>query len=492
MAYIMMEKIWIEKIKKEENSRNAIYSYLAISISVFSLAIALIFSNYESIISSVWLFEATIMFYFFSKTKEYKIFWAWIVLMFIWIIKLFNLVDLVHSKDFMFLIPFSLIAISFILNLKFLDNIKETWNRVFHDILHILWIWTLAVLLVEIIPNTWHGWSILWITIFITITSIIYSYFNSKILKIFFIAIFTGFLFLQVWEFDSIKWKLERDNLNYLIILQYISTILLATSIIIWNKINKQKSLNNILNIILGLYLIIITSIYVYNIFNSTFAVTIYWWVTSSIILFYGIAKDIIKLRTIWLYLISLTTLKIFLYDIWYGLDDAISRVAALIILWILFIVISTRYTKKYWNNITKELSLDNLRSNTQPHPWIPSPYQEKETTESKKIKKEEKIDFKINKKIKDIDVSDIKSVQFIFLNQTINVRAINLIKIVKIVINTTWKTIFEKWELKGIYDYIKENYKTDLSKDNYNKILNLIETFVKEWGEVKLIKKED
>ncbi len=362
MWYMMIEKIWIEKIKNNDSSKNAIYSYIAISISVFSLAIALIFSNYESIISSVWLFEATIMFYFYSKMNDNKILWAWTVLFLIWIIKLFDLINLVHPKDFIFLIPFSIIAISLVLNLKFLDFVKEAEKRIFHDILHILWIWTLWFLLIEIIPSSWHGWSILWITIFLTISSIIYSYFNSKLLKIFYIIIFTLFLFLQTWEFDSIIWKLERDNLEYLVVLQYISTVLLWWAIIMWNKFNKQKSLNTTINIIFVLYLLIITSIYVYDIFNSTFAVTIYWWITSSIILFYWIVENKIKLRTIWLYLISLTTLKIFLYDIWYWLDDAISRVAALIILWVLFIIISTSYTKKYWNNITKELSLKNLK----------------------------------------------------------------------------------------------------------------------------------
>jgi hypothetical protein len=362
MWYIMMNKLWIKKIKSEESFKNVIYSYLAISISVFSLAIALIFSNYESIISSIWLFQATIMFYFFNKTKEIKIYIVWIVLFLIWILKLFTLIDIVNIKDFIFIIPFLLIAISLILNLKFLDQLKESSKRIFHDILHILWISILWILLVEIIPNTWYWWSILWITIFLTISSIIYSYFNSKILKIFYIIIFTWFLIFQIWEFDSIKWRLQYNNINYLIALQYISTMLLTWAIVIWNKINKQKSLNAFLNIVFSLYLLIITSMYVYDIFSSTFAVTIYWWITSSIILFYWIAKDKIKLRTIWLYLISLTTLKIFLYDIWYWLDDAISRVAALIILWVLFIIISTRYTKKYWNNITKELSFKNLK----------------------------------------------------------------------------------------------------------------------------------
>jgi hypothetical protein len=36
--------------------------------------VALVFSNHPEIISTIWLFEASILFYFFSKTKENKIF----------------------------------------------------------------------------------------------------------------------------------------------------------------------------------------------------------------------------------------------------------------------------------------------------------------------------------------------------------------------------------------------------------------------------------
>jgi len=488
MAYMMMDKIWIDKVKKDDSSKNVIYSYIWISISVFSLAIALIFSNYDSIVSAVWLFEATIMFYFFYKTKESKIFAAWIILFMIWVFKLFNLIDLVNSKDYIFLIPFTLVFISLVLNIKFLDSVKSIEKRVFHDILHILWIWTLAILLAEIIPSTWHGWSILWITIFIAIANLVYSYFNSNILKVFFIISFTWFLILQIWELDYTLYKIDWKNLEHLRVLQYISTAILWTSVILWNKINKSKWFNSTINIIFSIYLLIITSLYVYDIFDTTFAVTIYWWVTASILLFYGLSKDIIKLRTIWLYIVSLTALKIFLYDIWFGIDDAISRVVALIVIWILFIIISTRYTKKYWNNINKEFSIKNLtneKSKYSPDKKIVKPNKKPE------IKKQvtEKTNL-INKEIENIDVWNISSVQFIFKDETINIRAVNLVKIVKMVTDWYWKTKFYKYELKEIYSYIKNNYKSELSKTNYDKIISIIERFIKEWWEVKLVEK--
>ncbi|MFK7779655.1 MAG: DUF2339 domain-containing protein [Candidatus Gracilibacteria bacterium] len=361
MAYMMMNKIGIEKVKKDDSSKNIIYSYIGVSLSVFSLAIALIFSNYPEIVSAVWLFEATIMFYFYNKTMEVKIFVAGIILFMVGIFKLFNLIDLVNSKDFVFLIPFLLIAISLVLNVKFLDFVNNVGRRVSHDTLHILGVGILAILLLEIIPSTGHGWSILGITIFISISNIIYSYYNSKILKIFFIVGFTGFLLLQILGLDSILWKIDKDEIGYLRILQYLSTALLGMSVVLWNKINKQISLNIFVNLIFALYLLIITSLYVYDIFNTTFAVTIYWGITASVLLFNGIAKDKIKLRTVGLYLIILTSLKIFGYDIWFGIDDAISRVVALIFIGILFIIISTRYTKKYGNNISGEFNITNL-----------------------------------------------------------------------------------------------------------------------------------
>jgi hypothetical protein len=60
-------------VKTKINFRNIVYSYLFISISLFSLSIALVFSNNPEIISTVWLFEATILFYFYHQTKEDKI-----------------------------------------------------------------------------------------------------------------------------------------------------------------------------------------------------------------------------------------------------------------------------------------------------------------------------------------------------------------------------------------------------------------------------------
>ena len=498
LAYFMLNKIWIETIKKQEYSKNVLYTYLWVSISIFSLAIALIFSNYESVISAIWLFEATLMFYFFYKTKELKIFIAWIILFMIWIVSLSNLINIVKSNDFIFLTPFTLIFISFVYNIKFLDSEKSWVTRGFHDILHIWWMVILWILLLEIIPSTWHGWSTIWIAIFLLIVNFVYSYFNSNILKVFFIFIFTSFLMIQVEGLKGIYLKIDNEKIWFLRTLQYTSTLIIWIIVILWNKINKAKSFSFYINIIFSFYLLIITTQYIYDIFDTTFAVTIYWWVTASILIFYGIAKDIIKYRTVWLYLVSLTSLKIFLYDVWFWIDNAFSRVIAFIVIWILLIIISTRYTKKYWNNLKWEFKFSNFSSKKDINNITISSNNIKSEVKSSNDKSEIKsewqsdLSFLVNQRIKDIDVSEYRWIKF-YINEWSNfeIRAENVIKIIKMVTNDFKDNSFEKWELKDTYEFVIKNYKTELSKATYDKIIIVLSQFVEEWWRIEAILKK-
>ena len=176
----------------------------------------------------------------------------------------------------------------------------------------------------------------------------------------------------HIWKIDTIFWRLWQDNMSYLQILQYIVSWLIISNYFIWKahlkSPNKKRftdiNFNTIILIIVSIYAFIASNIYILDIFENIFwhfSLTIYWWIIASSLLFYGISKDIWKFRTIWLYFIVLTSAKIFLFDVW-QLGDTNSKVIAFMGLWILFITISTFYTKKYWNNIMKELSFDNLK----------------------------------------------------------------------------------------------------------------------------------
>lgn len=491
--HFLFNKFSISEIKNNINIKNSIYSYLAIAISLFSLAITLIFSKSDATISTIWLFEATVLFYIFKRTSEFKIYIAAIIIFMLWVFDLWNLVNVVKKSDFVFLLPFAIIFSSFILNIKNLDSYKEQSVRFSHDTLHMLWMILLWIMLYEIIPSTWHGWSIFWISIFLFILNTIYSYYNSYILKWFFILAFCIFMFDQIFTLEEIFRKIDNDKLSNLRVLEYISTFIIALSVYLWNKLNYSKFWNLFLNIFFWIYLLLITTIYVYDIFDTTFAITIYWWLSSSILLFSWISNDNIKLRTLWLYLIMLTSLKIFIYDIWlwYWIDDAMTRVIAFIVIWIMFIIISTRYTKKYWNNISKEFNLNNfVESKSEKNENKVEKLQK--NVEEKKEKYHKQIDKVINEKIKKIDVSEYRWVKFYVNNwDNFEIRAENLIKIVKLITKDFQDLEFKKWELRDTYNFVINNYETELSKATFDKIVNVLWQFVEKWGRVEPIIKK-
>ena len=470
LSSVMMNKLWIENIKTNQNKKNIVLSYLFISISLFSLAIALVFANNPEIISTVWLFEATILFYFFNQTKENKIWTLWIILFIIWILQLF---DLSASKwEFIFLIPLALVFMSFVLNLKYLDEIKSGALKIIHDIFHILWIWIIWVLLLDIIPSSWHGWSMFGVSLFILILWILYSKFSSGILKLFFIICLSFFTFGQFEDLWRVLRNIDRDNLSYLRILQYAAYLVISVTVYLWNKQNITSYYNRFINSVFTLYTLAIISYFVVDIFVTTFAITIFWWVIASMILFYWINKDSIKLRTIWLYLLALVLSKIFIYDIWY-LDDAVTRIIALMIIWVLLIMISLQYTSKYWNNLKWEFDFKNLSQDTKTD----------NSSEKKHI---------VNQHIEDIDISYIEAVKF-YPNQwkSFTSKAKNLKKIVKMILEEKPSGTFDPSELYDTYNYIVNNYKSELSKRDFDMINSAIQDFVKKWWKVE-VKKAD
>lgn len=479
LSFIFIWSIWFENIKKEDSYKNSLYGYLFVSISIFSIAIALIFSKSPEVISLIWLFEATILFYFFGKTKETKIFnWA-IVLFIIWIVKLLELENYVEKWDLMFLVPIALIIISFVLNIKYIDFLENGFKKNLHDIIHIIWMIVVATIIVKIVPQTNHGWSTLWIASFVGISGLIYNDFKSHLLKIFFVVLLLFFTLEQISSFDYITYKLQEDNLRNLITLQYLSTVIITAIVVYWNKFNNISIYNKTLNGITLVYLLIIISTYIYDIFNNTFAITIFWWIISIYLLIRWIGSDKIKLRTIWLYLLTLVLSKIFLYDIWYWLDNAVSRVIVFIILWILLIFVSTRYSKKYWNNLVWEFNLNNLNSDIK-----------EEKTKTQTNTKREMSNEEITSQIKKIDLKWINWASFkINWKISFSTKSKNILQIIVYVLEKTWLTEFEANELKPFYDFITSHYISDLSTRDLNTVQNAFKTFVEAGWEVILKK---
>lgn len=507
-AYFIANKLWIENIKSDENLKNIIYNFLWISISLFSVSVAFVFANHPEIITTTWLFEATILYFFYSKNWSKKIYTAATVLFIIWLTKFWVLVDVVRSQEYFFLISFIVILSSFLLNLKFINTLsknKEWWHNI-HHIWHVIWMIIMWILLLEIIPSTWTGWSIIWISIFITLLWSFYAKFNFNFLKRVFILIISLVAIFHIYEIESIFRILERRDLNILKILQYTTTFVLISNIFIWKKLNNtiSKWFNKVLIIILSIYSFIISNMFIIDLFGDIFGyftLTIYWWLIAASLLVYGIQRDITKYRTVWLYFLTLTSAKIFLFDVW-QIWETNSRVAVFAILWVIYIIISTLYTKRFWNNLLWEFRLSNLKDQSEQDSSKINKEVERIKKNSKK-QEEKKVEKKvesteinsdqiINKSIKDIDISDIKAVNFIFKDwSNIKIRAISTVKISKLIINELdWLQKFKAWELEDIFKYVKLNYKSELSKDNYEKIIKILSKFVKEGWEVELINK--
>jgi hypothetical protein len=97
----------------------------------------------------------------------------------------------------------------------------------------------------------------------------------------------------------------------------------------------------------------------------------------------------------------------------------------------------------------------------------------------------EKKIDT-LNDRVSSIDIGNVTKVIFdICTKEKITIESKNLIKIAKLVVNKMKKNIFEPKELQNIYEYVVSNYKSELSPEDYKKILQIMKDFVEFGGEV-------
>lgn len=474
-----------DSLIKNEDKKNAIFWYLWVSISLFSIAILIIFSDKPAIVASLWFFESTILMFFYSRIKDIKIYIWTLVLFLIWIFKysifIGNLGTWNFYNDAYQLIPIIAIFISFILNLKFLEKTSEE-TRIFHDILHIIamimvWIWVM-----KIVPHSWHGFSIFAISIVLLIVWFCYNLFASKTLVYTFTLTLIFYFIYHILSLDTVFYKLERDSLTQLKYLQYLTVAIPGVGLYFLSKYKwKLSSVKNILLVWFMIYLFIITSMFVLDISrmfddkqkSNVFSITIYWAIWAYAYISNWINRDNKKRRTIGLYILTLVIIKIFCFDIIFWINNQMLRIVALMFVGWLMIYISMLYSRKYSGNLLSEFNFSNLKSDL----W---------DIEDNEQKSSNKPNFLINKKISDIDTGDVTMVIFELNNgKNIKIKSKNLIKIAKLVENNLWKTEFQKNELKNIYTYILNNYQSELKPDDYKKIVEAMKEFVEEGGKL-------
>lgn len=94
-----------------------------------------------------------------------------------------------------------------------------------------------------------------------------------------------------------------------------------------------------------------------------------------------------------------------------------------------------------------------------------------------------------VNKQIDQIDVWDKNAVKLTFnWWKKATIRTKNLVKIWKIIIDQNKKNYFKPWELKEFYENFKLNYERQLSKKDYDRVIELLDIFVLEGWIIELI----
>lgn len=358
VSYFQVIRFWYETIQKEVLLQNTLYNFLAISVSLFNIAIILIFSDHSYVLALFWLFESAIVLFFFTKVHDIKVAIAWIIFMALGIGEFWNVSDsLILSKNYFYLLPCAFAFWAFAINTYHTRTLQNWLTKDIHDILHV---WAIVILLFTIgaiFSKDLH--TILAFALIFIWLWIFYKKYNSKILDFGFLTIFIFLLCIHIWEYTSsflwAHWLSFQEN-----IIHYCISIIFTiwAYLYAWSWVKKSQL---ILLVATCLYLFIITSLYIYQIFPNTFSITLYWWILAFTLLSQGISRDKIALRTLGLYLITLMCLKILFIDIGSAISDNIIKVVAFIAVWIMLIIISTMYSRKYGNNLKWEFDITNF-----------------------------------------------------------------------------------------------------------------------------------
>jgi len=354
-------EIWM-KNTPDSLEKNMVLTYAFSALSIFTLSLPFIFPNNKEVISTLWLLETSMLLYFFHALKEYKIYIVSMILMFIGVVQMASYVNQLIPSEYFALIPIGIMTALLYVNTQTLKAYVGNTIRIPYDIIQALMVGMILTMLSNIAPLDSLGVPHIFTTVFFVLLWFIYSLGSSVIQKWIFIVMFWILALGHVSEIENILYNISnQENVLYLL-LQYITSIMIIG---LWIGMTKyvfawhQKIAFSIISFLYGF---IISTIYIYDIFATTFAVTIYWWTLAFVSLIYGISHEIIRYRTLGLYILSLTLWKILLYDIWIGFDNPIVRVWALMVVGILMIIISMMYSKKYGNNLVWEFEIKNLK----------------------------------------------------------------------------------------------------------------------------------
>ena len=462
-----------------EWQKNLIYGIFAIPISLFSLAVAIVFSGSPSIVAAVWILESSIFAFMYGKMRNTPLLLASLVLLIIGLIRLVPFFDTIHAGDWILLVPLAVIAASLFVWVRALTPRSHALTGLY-DILHILGILAVGSALIEIIPHSPFGWSILGGSIFVLIATFLYRKVDGPILSTWLAVLICGFFFYHFGRMDGLR----KDLLPVLI--QLIGLAIVYFSSYVFMRHHEYGRWTFFFASVLT---IIITSLYVNDITQTVFAVTIYLTLLSAGLILRWIGQNKTYFRTAWLYIGVVVLMKILFYDLWFGLDNAIIRVVALMISGGVMIALSQLYGKSVSRGWTEEFSLENFSGGTSKN---------SEKTESSKQwswedRESNPFTSELADSLKEVDISDVALVRL--LDQSGRVvfesKRAGILRITSFIVEKLGKKIFSGGELDWVLQNVLPHIRSALPKTQLDAILSTIETWIKWGGSIEFISKE-
>ncbi len=361
IAYLYYRK-YIRSTEKasQDIKKNILYNYAWIAITILSIAIALIFWNMDFVVWLFWMFESAILIFFYKKIRDIKVLIASLILMFLWVWEWCTSILGLESIMY-YTIPAILMLMILLWNSLEMNKSPNSDCRVVHDLIHIIWIaWIFVWIAVSLESD--KDLILLLSTLLLCVLAYFYKRYGSLLQKNWCSIIFALLWLVHIFLFwDKIYNSVSIDTT----IFQYLITLAYAFSWFVYistlQSYPKAVFSSRLIYSIALPYLFIITSMYVYHLFQNTFAITLYWGIIAFILMTRWISKDIIRFRTLGLYLISLISIKIFLIDITTWINQAVIKVIAFIAVWVMLIVIGTMYSRKYGSTLKWELDITNI-----------------------------------------------------------------------------------------------------------------------------------
>ncbi|GAB0174952.1 MAG: hypothetical protein HHAS10_08310 [Candidatus Altimarinota bacterium] len=458
--------------------RNAT-TLLGIPLSLFTLAIAVTFSESPLVVSTAWVVESVVLAYYSSKQRNQGMLIGTIILASIGILRLIPFFDSIYTGEYLALVPITIIALSLYCTLLFIVDREKNPLANVYDFIHIFGISMVAYALMEIIPHTQTGWSLLGLNIFLLLSTWFYTKVSSKIISLWMI-----FLSLIIYFYHLVR--VEELSMNLGPVFIQLTALSIGTFAVWYMKSKNQ--FGKYAFIYAFIMFLLITSIYVNQLTNNIFAVTIYLTIIATIYLLFGINNNVAKFRTIGLYIGSGVLIKILFYDIWAGVDNLIIRVVALMITGGIMIAISQLYGRRVNRPWNEEFALSNFANNSQSAMIINDEMQGEHPSSPDDMP----FDESISNDLKEFDISHISSIELQNLSGEIILlsRRAGIIRVANYIVKHLGKTEFVPNELEAALKNLIPHIQSSLPKKELDTILLKIHNWVLLGGKIVIKEK--